>query len=109
MQGNKHLNNLRNDRRLRRRILIAALLIVLLVLQYILWFRQGGIVSVVKLRHSVHAQQQQNAKLAASNEVLRAEVKDLKHGEAAVEEHARTDLGMVKRGETYYQVIDDDD
>lgn len=108
MLDNKHLNNLRHDKRLRRRILIVALLAALLVLQYILWFRQGGIISIIELRHSLHEQQQQNEKLAASNDVLRAEVKDLKHGEAAVEEHARTDLGMVKRGETYYQVIDDD-
>ena len=52
-------------------------------------------------------QQAENLKLRQRNEALAAEVQDLKSGEAAVEERARSELGMVKPGETFYRVIED--
>ena len=53
------------------------------------------------------SQQAENLKLQQRNEALKAEVEDLKSGEAAVEERARSELGMVKPGETFYRVIED--
>lgn len=81
------------------------LLLLLLLLQYQLWFGAGNLHDVWKLRAQVDAQQQQNLELTKRNQALAAEVQDLKTGTAAVEERARTELGMIKRGERFYQIV----
>ncbi len=87
------------------RLFAAALLIVVLALQYRLWLSDSGIREVRRLQNAVAAQTQQNVELKERNEQLAAEVKDLKEGLDAVEERARSDLGMVGANESFYQVV----
>lgn len=79
---------------------------IIIVLQYSLWVGPGSMSSAWRLKKQLAAQEQENDKLRQRNEVLLAEIKDLKHGHAAIEERARTELGMVKKGETFYQIIE---
>ena len=89
------------------RVLLLVLALLLCSLQYKLWFGSGGHHEVVALRAQVTAQEAENEKLRQRNEALAAEVEDLKSGEAAIEERARSELGMVKPGEVFYRVIED--
>lgn len=89
------------------RILVAILLILLLVLQYDLWVGDGSLATVWHLQKEVDAQQLENTYLKERNETLAAEVKDLKTGLDAIEERSRDDLGMIKEGETYIQVVEE--
>lgn len=85
----------------------AGLLILLLVLlQYKLWFGSGSIPEVVRLEQKLETQKQENAKLRERNRALEAEVVDLKTGLAAIEERSRSELGMIREGETFYRIID---
>lgn len=88
-----------------RWLVLAVLLICFVLLQRELWFGQGGLLHGWRLEARVQHQQQQNAALKRSNAQHLQEVKNLKSGTAAVEEHARTDLGLVKKGETFYQIV----
>jgi cell division protein FtsB len=85
--------------------LAAGLLVLLVVLQYRLWLGEGGMREVYTLRAEIDAQREENQQLKERNRTLAAEVHDLKKGTIAIEERARTDLGMVGRGETFYQVV----
>ena len=87
------------------RILIAVLVVLVLGLQYRLWFGDGGVREVSRLRDEVAAQKLENEKLVERNRTLSAEVQDLKKGKTAIEERARTDLGMVGSNESFYQVM----
>ncbi|MFC4312174.1 cell division protein FtsB [Steroidobacter flavus] len=88
------------------KFLAAALVIVLVLLQYRLWLGDGGMREVRQLRADIEVQREQNRELKERNRTLAAEVQDLKKGTVAIEERARTDLGMVGRGETFYQVVE---
>lgn len=79
---------------------------LLLLMQYELWFAEGGIAEIHRLNSSIFAVEEQNTDLRDRNKILAADVEDLKHGDEAVEERARMDLGMIKKNELYYQVID---
>ena len=85
---------------------IVILLTVLVVLQYQLWLGDRGMPGVHRLEAAVALQREGNARLEARNRRLAAEVHDLKEGLEAVEERARTDLGMIGRDETFYQLIE---
>lgn len=85
---------------------IAILLTSLVVLQCQLWLGDRGIPGVRRLQAEVTSQREDNARLEARNRLLAAEVHDLKEGLEAVEERARSDLGMIGRDETYYQLLD---
>lgn len=85
--------------------LAAVLVLLLALLQYRLWLGEGGMREVVQLRHQIQEQLQENEALRERNRTLAAEVQDLKQGTTAIEERARTDLGMVGEGETFFQVI----
>ena len=91
-----------------KRFLGVVLLLALLLaaLQYKLWYGNGGQGEVVALQAQVTTPQTENAKLQVRNDALAAEVADLKSGGEAVEERARSELGLVKPGETFYRVID---
>lgn len=91
------------------RFLLIALTILLLVLQYQLWIAGDGIQEVWRLQGAVEAQKQENADLLHRNQSLEAEVLDLKHGQEAVEERARSDLGMILPEETFFLVVESDD
>ena len=88
------------------RIVLLLLLVLLAWLQYRLWFGSGGQREVQVLQHRVQQQERDNAGLQQRNDALAAEVEDLKSGEAAVEERARNELGMIKPGETFYRVVE---
>lgn len=79
---------------------------LLLVLQYPLWFGNGSAAAVWRLHQQVKAQKIENEHLTERNQALIAEVIDLKHGLDAIEERARTELGMVRQGETFFQVVE---
>jgi cell division protein FtsB len=85
--------------------LLVALLVALLAVQYRLWISRDGVGEVLQLREAVAAQRDENTQLKRRNEQLAAEVRDLKQGFSALEERARSDLGMILRDETYYQVV----
>ena len=89
------------------RVLLLLLALLLAGLQYTLWLGSGGHQDVAALRRQVATQQVENLRLQERNNALAAEVEDLKSGEAAVEERARSELGMVKPGETFYRVFED--
>lgn len=90
------------------RVLLLALVVLLGWLQYRLWFGEGGIRAVETLDARVTRQQRQNEGMEQRNAALVAEVADLKSGEAAIEERARNELGMIRPGETFYRVVDDE-
>lgn len=84
--------------------------VVLAVLAAILLWQlergDGGRSQLDALRGRVSAQAEENAKLEQRNQSLAADVAELKSGEAAVEDRARAELGMIKPGETFYRVVD---
>ena len=82
------------------------LVLLLLLLQYPMWLGKGSWLKVWDLNRQVEQQQQINQQTRARNALLDAEVRDLKQGTAAIEERARSELGMIKRDEVYYQVLD---
>ena len=86
--------------------LLLLLIVLLVYLQYQLWFGDGSLQDVSGLHQEVEMQAQENLELRERNAALQAEVADLRQGLDAIEEHAREDLGMVKEGETFYQVVE---
>jgi len=86
---------------------IIVILVVLLVLLQIQVWRQYG--QVAELERRVEAQRQENRQLAARNDALDAEVADLKSGLDAVEERARSELGLIREGEEFYLVVEPED
>lgn len=85
---------------------LAALLAgLVLALQYPLWFGKGGWLKVRELDRQLAAQRATNDTLKARNDALDAEVRDLKQGLEAIEERARTELGMIRQDEVFYQVV----
>ena len=91
------------------RVVIAVLIALIVLLQYRLWFADGGLVEVHRLEQRVAAQKRENEQLRERNRALAAEVKDLKQGLDAVEARARSELGMVGKGETFFQVVEPKD
>jgi cell division protein FtsB len=87
------------------RILLAVLLIVLLLLQYKLWLGEGGFANVRRLEQRVADQVEENKQLEQRNRELQAEVEDLRQGYDAIEERARSELGMIREDEEFYQVV----
>jgi cell division protein FtsB len=85
--------------------LAAALLVVVVLLQYRLWLSDDGVRELARLEADVAAQRAEDERLAERNRQLAAEVRDLKKGVAALEERARSELGMIARNETFYQVV----
>lgn len=82
------------------------LIALLLILQYRLWLSHDGLPSLLRLHLTVEKQQDDNEILIERNRVLAAEVADLKSGLDALEERARSEMGMIKPGETFFQVIE---
>lgn len=87
------------------RILLTVLIFLLVLLQAKLWLGDGGYRDVQRLRERVAEQARENATLRERNEQLRAEVEDLREGLDAVEERARSELGMIREGEEFYLVV----
>ncbi len=92
-----------------KRVLLLGLLALLIFLQGGLWLSEDGWSEVLRLRASVVGQQAENEKLAERNRRLRAEVADLKGGFSALEERARSDLGMVASDESFFVLVPGDE
>jgi cell division protein FtsB len=90
-----------------RRWLPLLLLLVLLYLQAQLWFGQGSREEDNTLEREIAEQKAENEKLAQRNQRLRDDVHNLKTDNASIESRARSELGLVKKGETYYLIIED--
>ncbi len=89
------------------RTLIILLVVVLFGLQIKLWVGNGSFAEVWRYNRAVKEQQQENARLEERNKTLDAEVLDLKQGLESIEERARSELGMVKQNETFFQIIEE--
>lgn len=85
------------------RWLLAVLVFILLVLQYRLWVAQGSLAEQRRLERQVEEQTAVNAQLQQRNAILEREVRNLKSGNSALEQHAREQLGLVREGETFFQ------
>jgi cell division protein FtsB len=88
------------------RFLAFVLAALTVLIQYPLWFGKGGWLRVAELEREVQKQRDRNAGLAARNAAMDAEVRDLKQGLEAVEEIARFELGMVRKDEVFFQVVE---
>lgn len=91
------------------RLVAAILLLLLLALQAKLWLGDNSVPELWRLHRQVDAQVAENEELARRNDTLEAEVKDLKEGTAAVEERARSELGMIRADEQLIYLADPDD
>ncbi|MDH1104770.1 cell division protein FtsB [Pseudomonas otitidis] len=86
--------------------LFVVLILVLSGLQYRLWVGDGSLAQVAELEKQIAEQKGENVRLLERNRILEAEVSELKKGTETVEERARHELGMVKEGETLYQITE---
>ena len=84
----------------------AIFVILLILLQYRLWIGNGSMTEVHHLQEQISQIEQENENLKERNLSLAAEVLDLKQGQEAIEERARSEMGMIKYDETFYQIID---
>ena len=84
-----------------------ALIGLIALLQHPLWLGKGSWLRVWEVDRQVRAQREANQKLALRNAALDAEVRDLKQGMDAIEERARSELGMIKRDEIFFQILDE--
>ena len=89
------------------KLLALALLLAIAFVQYPLWLGKGGWLRVWEVDRQLGAQRATNQKLQSRNAVLDAEVRDLKQGFEAVEERARSELGMVRQDEIFFQLLDE--
>lgn len=91
---------------LRKHKLLLGLTLFFLLIQYKLWFAKGGLLEVKALKEKVAVEEQKVAADKKRNQALFKQVHNIKADKEAVEAHARTDLGMVRPGEEYLQIID---
>lgn len=82
------------------------LMLILAGLQYKIWFADGNVFSVIALKSQLEQQHDKNIATQERNRSLAAEVVELKQGQHALEERARADLGMIKPGEQFYQIVE---
>ena len=88
------------------KVLSAALIALIVLIQYPLWFGKGSWMRVSEVDRQIKSQRDKNASLQTRNTVLDAEVRDLKQGFDAIEERARSELGMIKQDELFFQVLE---
>ena len=91
-----------------RKILILALLVVLVGLQSRLWLGEGSFAHVNTLQAKVSRKVAENSVKVQRNKILRAEIIELKRGHESIEEKARSEFGLIKEGETFFLLIEDD-
>ena len=89
------------------RWLIGGLLGLLLLLQYRLWFAEGGLAEANRLASQLEEAEAENATLSDRNATLTRELMALQNGNDAVEKNARENLGLIKEGEVYYQFVEE--
>jgi len=91
-----------------RKVLIFALLVVLVGLQSRLWLGEGSFAHVNTLQAKVSRKVAENGVKVQRNKILRAEIIELKRGLESIEEKARSEFGLIKEGETFFLLIEDD-
>ncbi len=85
----------------------AILVVLILLLQVRLWIGgEGSFAQVWALEQSIAEQREENAELAARNDRLYAEVRNLRNEQGAVEERARMNLGLIREDETFFLVVE---
>jgi cell division protein FtsB len=89
----------------RLEIFFIFILLVTLFLQYCLWFQAGGIKDMMKLKKALAAETAVNENLKKDNEELLLQIKKLQDSQEANEARARIELGMIRKGEMFYQVV----
>jgi cell division protein FtsB len=89
------------------RALALTLATLIALIQYPLWLGKGSWLRVWEVDQQIRAQREMNQKLQVRNAALDAEVRDLKQGLDAIEERARSELGMIKRDEIFFQILGD--
>jgi cell division protein FtsB len=89
------------------KLVTLALIALIALLQHPLWLGKGSWLRVWEVDRQMQAQRETNQKLALRNAALDAEVRDLKQGLDAIEERARSELGMIKRDEIFFQILDE--
>ena len=87
-----------------RKLLIPVLVVLFVVLQYKLWVGEGSLAEVATMERNIEAQQQAIEEMQKRNMAMQAEIDSFKNDQDAVEERARSDLGMIREGETYFQI-----
>jgi cell division protein FtsB len=87
-------------------LVFAALLAILLGLQFRLWVGEGSLAEVATLKRELSRQTDELTALKELNATLQAEVDDLKQGLAAIEARARSELGLIRKDETYFQLLE---
>ena len=88
------------------KILLAFIILFVALLQYRLWHGDGGIAEITALQLRLDDLKEQVEEKKERNETLYAEVEDLRKGQEALEERARDELGMIRDGETFFQVLE---
>jgi cell division protein FtsB len=88
-----------------QRVVLGVLVVLLLAMQWRLWIADGGIAHTHRLKEQAQGLMAENDRLRERNAALDAEVRDLGSGVVAIEARARTTLGMIKDGETFYLVV----
>ena len=89
------------------RWLLLALLVILAALQYRLWIAEGSLAEQRRLELQIEEQTRVNSRLQARNAVLEREVLELQSGNKGIEQRAREQLGLVREGETFYQIVEE--
>ena len=87
------------------RLFISALVALLLLLQYALWFGKNGIQENHIVASEVAVGLERNLQLEARNQLMYAEIFNLKNRKGAIEERARNELGLIKEGETFFRIV----
>jgi cell division protein FtsB len=88
------------------KILLSIIIVLVILLQYRLWFGDGGIEEIRAYQQRLDDLKEQVKEKKERNEALYAEVEDLRKGQEALEERARDELGMIREGETFFQVLE---
>ena len=88
------------------RVLTLTLAALIVLIQYPLWLGKGSWLRVWEVDQQIRGQRETNRRLQARNHALEAEVRDLKVGQEAIEERARSELGMIRQDEIFFQVLE---
>jgi len=88
---------------------VGILLVLFCALQYRLWIGEGSFAHVARLKAEIEEQSAENDRLKERNQILAIEVDALKSGTDSIEERARGDMGMIRKGETFYMVVEDEE
>ena len=88
------------------KVLLGILMLLFVLLQYAIWAGKNSVLDVFALNSTLNELTEQNMKLRKRNDRLHAEVIDIKSRLSAIEAHARSELGLIKPGETFFQIIE---